>query len=209
MSTRAPVRSASHWLPLLRKAHAIIDAAANVGLEHMARTQGGTLACRSGCAHCCRGVIPVSAPELAGAFMHMTACCSGADQARIRQRLVRRPLGECPFVLDGKCAVYPLRFFACRQFFMFGAACMEDEDVWATRRQDIPRPGRQEKLRAFGLLATLYGVTAEFPAPRTFLDRFIRDVSAPLHLWDLSRPETIIASLDQGRLRYSGPGLAA
>jgi len=123
---------------------------------------------------------------------------------RIAHRLLRRPQGECPFLLDGRCAVYPLRFFACRQFFIFGAACAADEDVWETRREDIPCPGRQAKLQAFALLATLYEAEGRGPGQAAFLDRFIRDVSAPLHLWNLCQPETIIAGLDQAHLRYAG-----
>jgi uncharacterized protein len=191
-----------HWLPVLQKAYTIMDRAARIGLKRMAQTHAGTQACRVGCANCCRGVIPASAPELAGGLWYVGERCSGSERSRIEPRLHRRPLGECPFLLNEKCAIYPVRFLACRQFFMFGQACTASEDVWETRRNDIPRPDHQEKLKAFAVLAALYGIEPKHAIDPRFLERFIRDVSAPLHLWNLSAPRLILADLEERRLHY-------
>ena len=191
-----------HWLPILKKAYTVVDRASINGIKHMALTRPDTIACRAGCAHCCRGVIPVSAPELAGAFWYVAEHCSGSERYRVEPRLLQRPFGECPFLIDEKCVIYPVRFFACRQFFMFGQACTANEDVWKTRRNDIPRPDHQEKLKAFALLAGLYGVEPQRTIRAKFLERFIRDVSAPLHLWDLSHPRVIVADLEERRLNF-------
>lgn len=189
------------WLPILQKAHALMDRAARAGWERLASEHGVKPACGPGCAHCCRGVIPVSAPELAGAFWYAAGHCPGADRLGIERRLRGRAPGECPFLLGGNCSVYPMRFLACRQFFVFGRACAAGEDVWETRGRDIPRPHREKKLKALAELAALYGV--EPPAAASFLERFVRDVSAPLHRWDLSRPDAIVDDLEEGWLRYS------
>lgn len=188
------------WLAVLKKAYALMDRAAGKGVADMALRHPAGLACRPGCAHCCRGVIPVSAPELAGAFLYAAQNCSGGDRHRIERRLQERPFGECPFLLNEKCAVYPARFLACRQFFIFGRACAAGEDVWYTRRGDIPAPGQDDKHKAFALLASFYACVPHSGAP----GRFIEGVSAPLHLWNLRRPEAIIDDLERGRLHAPG-----
>jgi Fe-S-cluster containining protein len=44
---------------------------------------------------------------------------------------------ECPFLLDGKCSVYPLRPLACRIFYVFQIPCGIGEDPIISRPIDV------------------------------------------------------------------------
>lgn len=89
---------------------------------------------------------------------------------------------------------------------MFGKACATDENVWETRHDDIPHPDYPIKQKALALLAAIYGVEPRDAADAHFLERFVKDVSAPLHLWNMSQPGAIIADVEERRLRYCRAG---
>ena len=179
-----------------------MDQAARLGLERMPPPHQGQLACGPGCAHCCRGTIPVSAPELAGALRHMAGQCSAPQRLRLERNLRQRVADQCPFLIDEKCGVYAMRFFACRQFFIFGQPCRANENVWETRNGDIPRPDRTTKHKALLALATLYNVASPDKETPSFLHTFIMDVSPPLSQWDLRNPHKILAAMDEHILHY-------
>jgi len=83
-----------------------------------------SVACREGCATCCTIRVTATAPEIILIANHLRA--SGA--ADVMQRLAdadnatrglddleRMSLGrECPFVINGSCAIYAVRPLACR-----------------------------------------------------------------------------------------------
>ncbi|MBF0480435.1 MAG: YkgJ family cysteine cluster protein [Desulfovibrionaceae bacterium] len=203
-----------HWLPALLKAHALVDKAVKSSLENEAASTRRRPACKKGCDDCCSHVIPVSAPEIAGALWQLTRRTSAGLRARVQRNLHAARGRACPFLVDATCSIYPLRFMACRQFIIFGAPCPGGEDVSLTRGGDLLTPDRNLKLKAFEQLATLYGLRPQLSADEKFLRRFIMDVSPPMQDWDFARSETILLQLEKKMLCYRGrdffaPGLAA
>lgn len=198
-----------HWLPTLGKIYALVDQAVAVSRVQAAALPGPGTACAQGCAHCCRQAIPASTPEIAGAMWFLAQRAPGAVRKHMRETLLagRNDDSEsdtvCPFLLGSTCAVYPMRFMACRQFMIFGQPCAAGENVWETRSRDLLIPSLPHKLQAFALLASLYGVVIKEPLDPAFLRTFIMDVSAPVQSWNLNLPELFFGELEQGLLKYA------
>src|SRR5205823_15057735 len=81
-----------------------------------------SIACRSGCAHCCRQRVAVTAIE-AFALAHVLrgrsslAATVAAADARTRGLDGKQRLDaaiECPLLVEQKCSVYPARPLVCR-----------------------------------------------------------------------------------------------
>ncbi len=96
-------------------------------LEYEARDLA--VPCRPGCANCCRLAVQSSVGEARLAAKMLTVDNRNALHRHVAELLrrtgdctdmleflrLRRTLGPCPFVdLQGRCAVYPARPFACR-----------------------------------------------------------------------------------------------
>lgn len=84
----------------------------------------------------------------------------------IRQTLQKNlethtPAGQCPFLLDQSCAIYPFRPAACRQFIVFNRPCSEGEDPYYTRRHDVLTPQQDFVNKAFYIMLPFYGITKE------------------------------------------------
>jgi len=192
------------WLPTLLKAHALVDQAVNLSLKREFAATGRRLACKKGCHDCCYHIIPVSAPEIAGALWYLTQHTSAALRTQVLHNLNASNGNNCPFLIDTICSVYPLRFMACRQFIIFDAPCPGNEDVSLTRSADLLTPDRRLKMKAFEQLATLYALTPQLPLDEKFLRQFIMDVSAPVHTWNFAKSEMILFQLENKMLRYQG-----
>ena len=86
-----------------------------------------TTACTSGCAHCCKLHVSISAPEAIVLAAFLTDTVKPNDlatlAARVEAMAVRvalldhdgrmRDNGDCPLLVDGRCSVYPVRPLAC------------------------------------------------------------------------------------------------
>lgn len=189
---------ATDWKDILRESYRVMDESARIGLRKCLQDTGKPLACTEGCSPCCTGRIPASAPELAGAYWHLANHCSGKERIEVHRRFQNRPVGECPFLIDHHCSVYPMRFFACRQFLVLETPCAIGEDVWSTRNQDIVRPDADKKNAAIILFSSVYKGDENIKS----LPRFISEVSAPIHTWDFSKIRSILRIVENGELRY-------
>ena len=67
----------------------------------------------------------------------------------------------CPFLLNGACAIHPLRPMACRQFNVFNKQCEEGEDPFYTRREDVMDPVKKHVDQAFYVMLPYYKVESE------------------------------------------------
>lgn len=156
-----PQDEARHpWLALLLEAYYIVDQ----GVDHaVAREvqEGRTLACSKGCAACCRThtTIPVYPLELVGLSWYVTEKVRGPQRDVLKRQLRQYIEGQaCPMLVDGVCAVHPVRPIACRQFNVFGTPCAEGEDAYYTRRQDVMNPIKKTVNDAFFVMLPFYGM---------------------------------------------------
>ena len=111
-------------------------AAVHAGYETAYRhNRPSGLACRKGCAHCCRIRVSVTAPEL---FL-IARSLTGARRAAVLERLAEadarvhgldaaarlRADVACPLLDDGACSIYAVRPTACRSLLSFDVgACI-------------------------------------------------------------------------------------
>jgi hypothetical protein len=135
------------------------------------------IACRTGCAHCCRLEVSLSSSEALLALRAIQALPE-ADQARIRSRIealfpllealdatARRRLDQpCPLLTDAEeCAIYAARPLSCRSHVSFDLepcradAANPEQPVpiptsrTLTQQRDAIRPRHRELEQALGL----------------------------------------------------------
>lgn len=105
-----------------------MDVASQLCEEFLARLPEGTIACKSGCAHCCHQTVHVTPIEALAIVDHLMQSLSTAALASLAGRISEArertrglaPLDRfasahpCPFLAAGQCSVYQLRPLACR-----------------------------------------------------------------------------------------------
>lgn len=147
---------------LLLEACAVVDASVAAAVEAAAQN-GRRLACGPGCDVCCRQPIPVTPLEFlcmrAWLHLHVTADSRAGLEAHLLTRIreepspLRRP---CPFLLDGGCAVYPVRPLACRRYLALDRRCAPGEDCATDRSEDLLIPARLALRAALALTFPWY-----------------------------------------------------
>lgn len=160
-----PEEEARHgWLKLLLDAYSIVDHGVEQALEQQAMAKSRTLACKKGCANCCRihAAVPVYPLEMAGMAWYSTEQVAGKQREALIRQLESFAEGmACPFLVDEVCAIHTLRPMACRQFNVFDTPCAEAEDPYYTRRQDVLTPIEAYTNKAFWVTLPFYGLTDE------------------------------------------------
>lgn len=123
--------------------------------------KGRSLACDKGCSHCCRShtSIPVYPLEVIGIYWYVIQKLDREQQARLQKPLKSHQSGDpCPFLVDGICAVHPLRFLACRHFNVFDTTCKAGEDAFFTRRSDVLTPIKRHQDEALAKMLPFHGI---------------------------------------------------
>jgi Fe-S-cluster containining protein len=153
------------WLPLLLDAYAIADTGIAVAIRERAKKEGKKLACGgSGCVVCCvrQNDLPLYPHELVGIYWYATEKIAGPARERLRARLKAGAAGSgCPFLTDGSCAIYAVRPVGCRQFNVFTAPCVQGEDPYYTRREDVLQADPAYLDRTFGTVLPIYNLKRE------------------------------------------------
>ncbi|MDR3640573.1 MAG: YkgJ family cysteine cluster protein [Humidesulfovibrio sp.] len=161
---RYPGDEARHpWLARLLDAYHAADAVLRGALERETARRGGGLACGPGCCNCCMDQqLPVSEFEVQGIWWYVSEVLEGGLRAELLRRLLGHgPVGECAFLLAGRCAVYPVRPFVCRQYHVFRRPCGPGENVYETRSRDAFRPAVDSPRDLIWQIIPLYGVAEE------------------------------------------------
>jgi Fe-S-cluster containining protein len=105
--------------------------------------KGKALACAKGCSNCCRShkTIPIYPLEVVGIYWYAIEKLNPETKPTLRQQLSdHKKHDACPFLINGICAIHPMRPLACRHFNVFGNTCEEGEDAFFTRREDVMTP---------------------------------------------------------------------
>lgn len=156
-------------MDLLLDAFAVVDCGVAQAIAH----RGQTPACGPNCCQCCIQPIPATPLEILGLRIFMQLELAQAYESEVRQALVAgfaKFRGDaqnwgaaCPFLHEGRCAVYPVRPMACRRFIVFEAPCAKGEDPTTTRPHQVLQPG-QDFLQA-ALRHTLPWYHERYPLP--------------------------------------------
>ncbi|HTZ16810.1 MAG TPA: YkgJ family cysteine cluster protein [Dissulfurispiraceae bacterium] len=173
------------WLPLLLDAYAVIDEGIAKAIAEAEKKKGLVLACGKGCGNCCstHRDIPVYPLELVGIYWFVIEKLTQPLRAAVKGSLLgHRRGGPCPFLIEGACAIHPMRPAACRQFNVFGKQCEEGEDAYYTRRSDVLTPRREFADRAFSIMLPFYGVTGKKEMERAVKTRMIDNLARALQL---------------------------
>lgn len=152
------------WLPILLDAYGVIDRGIDFAVRQEEKSRGARLACRKGCDICCRFQkdIPIYPLEMVGIYWYAVEKLSGQARSTLKAQLAEYRGGLCcPFLIDSACSIHPLRPAGCRQFNVFGNVCVEGEDPFFTRRDDVLQPIRSYTDHAFTIMLPFYGVTDE------------------------------------------------
>lgn len=184
------------WLAILLEALHITDAGVAEAIRRET-AQGRRLACRKGCASCCRTHvdIPVYPLELMGIAWYVAEKLQGPDRERIREQLQRAEhLDACPFLIDSRCGIHPLRPQACRLFNVFDTPCAPGEDAWHTRRQDVLTPLPAWRDRATERMLPFYGVKGRKAIRQALRDGAIHRLARSLRA---CRWEALVARMEQ------------
>jgi Fe-S-cluster containining protein len=150
------------WGGILREMHAEVDRGLAGAIRREEKRRGRRLACRRGCDVCCRvnTDIPVYPLELAGISRHCVEGLDGPLREAVRERCAAHVRGgPCPFLVDGACAVHPVRPVACRLLAVFGERCAAGEDAWHARRADVLAPPVGLIGKAYRVMLPFHGVT--------------------------------------------------
>ena len=91
-------------------------------LNEMFNKQRPFIKCKRGCAYCCReGEYPVSELEYIGMMLYYNSLDNNLKDI-INENITnllakkRKKYYECPFLIEGNCAIYPARPIICRTF---------------------------------------------------------------------------------------------
>jgi hypothetical protein len=123
----------------------------------LARSAGAVLACRKGCAHCCKQLVTASPPQVFAIANHLRRAAGGvaavlepvrrADSVtRGLDRMARLGKGmPCALLVNEACTVYTLRPMACRGFVSESLdACIRSFSTGPFR---IPAPPHYQAVR--------------------------------------------------------------
>jgi len=124
--------------------------------------KGRKLACAKGCSNCCKShtTIPIFPLELLGLYWYAAKIMDSDLLVKIKPQLVSHTAGNpCPFLLDGACSIHPMRPLACRHFNVFGKTCVEGEDAFYSRREDVLTPIKSHQDFAYEAMLPFHGFT--------------------------------------------------
>ena len=146
------------WMGSLIKAQAMLEAGVRLSVRQESLLRGSQPVCRKRCSACCESPANRATDlEVAGAVWYLNgALPHGADA--VLARLAGGGSTGCPFLHEGICAVYPMRFLSCRQLVVFGRACASGEDPSRSRRADVLTLLRRHALKSYSLLLPHLGV---------------------------------------------------
>ncbi|KPA19677.1 protein belonging to Uncharacterized protein family UPF0153 [Candidatus Magnetomorum sp. HK-1] len=151
------------WLSLLLEIYYLADKSVYEGLRKELK-KGKILACACGCSNCCstHTTIPVYPLEMIGLYWYVIEKISGKRRYQIQSQLHDFSIGNsCPFLVNERCGIHPMRPMACRFFNVFSKSCLEKEDPFYTRRYDVFTPNEATKNKAIARMLPFHGIVGK------------------------------------------------
>lgn len=176
------------WLPMLLDAYHIIDSAIKIELEQEENKRNQKCACKKGCAICCqKPTVPITDIELTGISWYASEQLKGSIREDVKSQLIiHSKTSSCPFLVKEECSIYPVRPLACRAFHIFGETCIENEDPWLTREEDMWTHSKDAALRASKKILPYWGIEDSKKQEIAFNSGFIMYNSKNMHEFDWS-----------------------
>jgi Fe-S-cluster containining protein len=169
------------WLSILLDACHLTDTGIAVELVEEERRRQSTPGCRDGCCNCCiKANVPVSPLEKLGICWFAVEKLTGEVRALLETQL--RNHGDaphCPFLVNSRCAIYPVRPFGCRVFFVFGKPCESPDNIGLIRKADIWTHSRDLARRVAMLMLPYYGIKTKADKAAAFEKGFIFSQMTP------------------------------
>ncbi|MCL2149619.1 MAG: YkgJ family cysteine cluster protein [Dehalococcoidia bacterium] len=169
------------WLTILLDAYHILTIGTILALTSEVARREASPACKAGCTACClRPEVPVSELELLGIWWYVVEKLPPEERIVLNERLIRhREILACPFLVEMRCAIYPLRPLACRFLHVFGAPCKAEEITIETRQQDIWLP-REAVPRTVLTMLTYFGFATDETRRQALAEGYLVSVSTPM-----------------------------
>ncbi|MBI4806722.1 MAG: YkgJ family cysteine cluster protein [Desulfovibrio sp.] len=186
------------WLQSLIKAQAIMDSGVRLAVRQEVELRGIRPSCGERCSGCCSSShLSATSLEVAGALWRLSH-----DESPVAQKALARFTGSddgsCPFLVEGTCAVYSMRFLSCRQLVVFGRACSPDENPLRTRRSDVLTPLRQYAFKAYASLLPHLDIHFR-PSDPIELEALLGGLLRPAGAHKTSSPADLVEMIRQGR----------
>jgi len=169
------------WLTILLDTYETSD---QLVAEQISRTKN--IVCRSGCSSCCLNpTIPFTEIELRGVSWYASEKVVEPERTVLKTRLENYQLTtECPFLIENKCSIYPVRPIICRQFLVRNSPCDSGEDVVLTRPQDIVQLNKLIPKATAMKLLDFWGFKTRLKKERAFEKGFIVEQCRNMHEYD-------------------------
>lgn len=178
--------AANPWLGYAFDAYYRADVGVAKGIQQEERN-GRQLACAKGCSSCCKShtTIPIFPLEMLGLYWYVSKIMPAESRSRLKAQLTSHvPGNPCPFLLDGSCAVHPMRPLACRHFNVFDQVCAEGEDAFHTRRADVLTPLKPHQDAAYAAMLPFHGFTTPAQKQAAMQHRYIQQQAQVLQEMD-------------------------
>ncbi|MCX8030345.1 MAG: YkgJ family cysteine cluster protein [Thermodesulfovibrionales bacterium] len=171
------------WLKMLLSAYEVMDRGIELAIEKEKKNRNTNLACKKGCANCCRTHkdIPLYPLELIGIYWYVIEKTHGSLRETLKKQLESHQKPICPFLIINSCSIYPLRPIACRQFNVFRQECYEGEDPYHTRRQDLLTPIKELLDKVFYIMLPFYGIQGNKEKHQAIKNNFLNAHVQNLH----------------------------
>ena len=176
---------------MLLDAYHILSTGTELLLTDEEARRSQKLGCGPGCAGCClRPEVPLTQLELLGMWWYFIEKLDPQVREKLRERLLHhRQSIECPFLMEGCCAVYPLRPLACRFLHVFGSPCKHEEIPVQDRPGDVWVP-REAVPPAIMAMLPYFGFTTEESRRQALQDGYIAEVSVLMKTFPLENLAT-------------------
>ena len=175
------------WLSMLLDAYNVNDIGVYKELKIERKQHKKNIACYKGCFKCClKPDVPICEIEIAGVSWYSSELISDSTiRIKLKEQLRdHKKSFQCPFLVEGVCSIYPMRPLACREYFVFGVPCSDDEQPELTRPHDVWSPSRNVARKSALKILPFFGFYEESEKIRVFEDGFIHKNSVSMHKYD-------------------------